>query len=84
MSLHSQPAAAIPQALERAGRSTDELQAVEIDEAFAAVGVASTRQLGVDPKIVDAHGGAVSLGHPIGASGTPALRPRSGRRTRPA
>lgn len=69
VSLHSQPADAIAQALERAGLSTGDLQAVEINEAFAAVGVASTRQLGVDPEIVNANGGAIALGHPIGASG---------------
>ncbi len=69
VSLHSQPADAIEQALGRAGLSTSDLKAVEINEAFAAVGVASTRQLGVDPAIVNANGGAVSLGHPIGASG---------------
>ena len=70
VSLHSQPADAIEQALSRAGRSTDELQAVAINDAFAAVGVASSRQLGVDSEIVNAHGRPVSLGHPIGASGT--------------
>ncbi|WP_405217383.1 acetyl-CoA C-acyltransferase [Agrococcus sp. Ld7] len=69
VSLHSQPADAIAQALERAGRTTDELRAVEINEAFAAVGVVSTRQLGVDPEIVNANGGAIAMGHPIGASG---------------
>ena len=69
VSLHSQPADAIEQALGRAGLSTGDLKAVEINEAFAAVGVASTRQLGIDPEIVNANGGAVSLGHPIGASG---------------
>lgn len=69
VSLHSQPADAIEQALERAGKRTSDLQAVEINEAFAAVGVASTRQLGVDPEMVNAHGGAIALGHPIGASG---------------
>ncbi|WP_306232729.1 acetyl-CoA C-acyltransferase [Agrococcus beijingensis] len=69
VSLHSQPADAIEQALGRAGRATGDLQAVEINEAFAAVGVASTRQLGVDPEIVNANGGAIAMGHPIGASG---------------
>lgn len=69
VSLHSQPADAIEQALGRAGLAASDLKAVEINEAFAAVGVASTRQLGVDPEIVNANGGAVSLGHPIGASG---------------
>lgn len=70
VSLHSQPADAIEQALGRAGRDASELRAVEINEAFAAVGLVSTRQLGVDPAIVNANGGAIALGHPIGASGT--------------
>lgn len=69
VSLHSQPADAIEQALARAGRTASELQAVEINEAFAAVGLVSTRQLGVDPEIVNANGGAIAMGHPIGASG---------------
>jgi acetyl-CoA C-acetyltransferase len=69
VSLHAQPANAITAALARAGRSADELSAVEINEAFAAVGVHSTELLGVDPAIVNAHGGAIALGHPIGASG---------------
>lgn len=70
VSLHSQPADAIEQALGRAGRTAADLQAVEINEAFAAVGLVSTRQLGVDAGIVNANGGAIALGHPIGASGT--------------
>ena len=69
VSLHAQPANAIAAALGSAGRSASELAAVEINEAFAAVGVHSTRQLGVDPSIVNANGGAIALGHPIGASG---------------
>ncbi|HAM25492.1 MAG TPA: acetyl-CoA C-acyltransferase [Microbacteriaceae bacterium] len=69
VSLHAQPAAAITAALARAGRPADDLAAVEINEAFAAVSVHSTRLLGVDPAIVNAHGGAIALGHPIGASG---------------
>ncbi|MCS5721646.1 acetyl-CoA C-acyltransferase [Herbiconiux sp. CPCC 203407] len=70
VSLHAQPANAITAALAKAGRSTGELAAVEINEAFAAVAVHSTRALGVDDAIVNAHGGAIALGHPIGASGT--------------
>lgn len=70
VSLHAQPANAITAALAKAGRSTGELTAVEINEAFAAVAVHSTRALGVDDSIVNAHGGAIALGHPIGASGT--------------
>lgn len=68
-SLHTQPADAIEAALAKAGRSADELAAVEINEAFAAVGIVSTKQLGVDPEIVNANGGAIAIGHPLGASG---------------
>lgn len=71
VSLHAQPANAIAAALgSLAAVGVTDLAAVEINEAFAAVGVHSTRQLGVDPAIVNAHGGAIALGHPIGASGT--------------
>ena len=69
VSLHSQPANAITEALGRASRTSADLAAVEINEAFAAVGVHSTTQLGVDPAIVNSEGGAIALGHPIGASG---------------
>ena len=69
VSLHAQPANAISAALAKTSRTASELAAVEINEAFAAVGVHSTRQLGVDPSIVNANGGAIALGHPIGASG---------------
>ena len=69
VSLHSQPSNAILAALAKTDRAATELTAVEINEAFAAVGVHSTRELGVDPAIVNANGGAIALGHPIGASG---------------
>jgi acetyl-CoA C-acetyltransferase len=46
-----------------------DLDLIEINEAFAAVGIASTNQLGVDPSIVNVNGGAIALGHPIGMSG---------------
>ena len=69
-SLHAQPAAAIEAALARIGRPTGDLAAIEINEAFAAVGIHSTERLGADPAIVNAHGGAIALGHPVGASGT--------------
>ena len=69
VSLHAQPSNAISAALATAGRAASELGAVEINEAFAAVGVHSTRALGVSPEIVNAHGGAIAIGHPIGASG---------------
>lgn len=68
-SLHAQPANAINAALTKTTVTTGDLVAVEINEAFAAVAVQSTRVLGVDPAIVNAHGGAIAMGHPIGASG---------------
>ncbi|MFG2036682.1 acetyl-CoA C-acetyltransferase [Dactylosporangium sp. NPDC048998] len=68
-SLTSQPANAIKHALGRAGLSAADLDLVEINEAFAAVGVQSTAELGIDPAIVNVNGGAIALGHPIGMSG---------------
>ncbi|MGF4046201.1 acetyl-CoA C-acyltransferase [Paenarthrobacter nitroguajacolicus] len=67
--LHSQPANAIFAALKGTAFSTEDFAAVEINEAFASVVVQSVRELGIDPKIVNARGGAIALGHPIGASG---------------
>jgi acetyl-CoA C-acetyltransferase len=69
-SLHSQPSRAIVDACRRAGVAIDDLDLVEINEAFAAVALCSTRELGLDEGIVNVNGGAVALGHPIGASGT--------------
>ncbi|ACQ82087.1 acetyl-CoA acetyltransferase [Beutenbergia cavernae DSM 12333] len=69
VALHAQPANAVNAALKHAGLAAGDLAAVEINEAFAAVGIASTDLLGVDPAIVNANGGAIALGHPIGASG---------------
>jgi len=69
VSLHAQPANAIEAALGKAGRGVEELSALEINEAFAAVAVRSIRQLGVDAEIVNVHGGAIAIGHPVGASG---------------
>ena len=68
-SLHEQPSNAIKAALAKAGLSTSDLDLVEINEAFAAVGVVSTKQLGISEDIVNVNGGAIALGHPIGASG---------------
>jgi acetyl-CoA C-acetyltransferase len=68
-SLHEQPSNAIKAALTKAKLSTDDLDLVEINEAFAAVGVVSTKQLGISEDIVNVNGGAIALGHPIGASG---------------
>lgn len=67
--LHDQPANAILAALEGTGIAPADLRAVEINEAFAAVGVRSTAKLGINPEIVNTKGGAIALGHPIGASG---------------
>ncbi|WP_327005960.1 acetyl-CoA C-acetyltransferase [Dactylosporangium sp. NBC_01737] len=68
-SLTSQPSNAIKHALGKAGLTTADLDLVEINEAFAAVGVQSTADLGIDPAIVNVNGGAIALGHPIGMSG---------------
>ena len=68
-SLHSQPSRAIEHALERAGWSVNDLDFVEINEAFAAVSVQSVEDLGIALDKVNIHGGAIALGHPIGASG---------------
>ena len=67
--LHRQPAHAVRAALAGLGTAPAGLTRIEINEAFAAVAVASADNLGVDPGIVNAHGGAIALGHPIGASG---------------
>lgn len=69
VTLHAQPSNAIRAALTKSAFEVDDLVAVEINEAFAAVSVHSVRELGIDPEIVNAHGGAIALGHPIGASG---------------
>jgi acetyl-CoA acetyltransferase family protein len=55
--------------LERAGWRVEDLEAVEINEAFAPQVIASAKRLGLDPEIVNAEGGAIALGHPLGASG---------------
>jgi acetyl-CoA C-acetyltransferase len=63
------PAAAARKALEKAGMSADDVDIWEINEAFASVALNSTRSLGVDEERVNVNGGAIALGHPIGASG---------------
>lgn len=64
------PEPAMRKALAKAGLSVADLQAVEINEAFASVAVAATRRLGLDPSIVNQNGSGCSLGHPIGCTGT--------------
>jgi acetyl-CoA C-acetyltransferase len=63
------PANAAAIALERAGKTIDDVERVEINEAFASVASNSTKLLGADEAIVNVNGGAIALGHPIGASG---------------
>ena len=63
------PAAASKRVLEAAGRTMDDVARVEINEAFSSVAKQSTRMLGADEELVNVNGGAVALGHPIGASG---------------
>lgn len=67
--LQDQPANAIAKACAREGISPADLDLVEINEAFAAVGIASTRKLGIDPDKVNVNGGAIAIGHPLGMSG---------------
>jgi len=68
-SLQSQPANAIKHALGKQGLDVADLDLIEINEAFASVGVQSMRDLGVDESKVNVNGGAIALGHPIGMSG---------------
>jgi acetyl-CoA C-acetyltransferase len=68
-SLHSQPSHALSQALTRGGWQASDLDFVEINEAFAAVSLHSAKELGLPLDIVNIHGGAIAIGHPIGASG---------------
>jgi acetyl-CoA C-acetyltransferase len=56
-------------ALDRAGKKVGDVDLFEINEAFAAVGIASMRELGISDDIVNVNGGAIALGHPIGMSG---------------
>jgi acetyl-CoA C-acetyltransferase len=67
--LHTVPAIAMQNALKKAGKDVHDLGLIEINEAFASVSLNATRMLGVDESLVNVNGGAVALGHPIGASG---------------
>ena len=68
-SLLQQPSRAIQTALARAGKTVADVDLFEINEAFAAVGIASMADLGISDEIVNVNGGAIALGHPIGMSG---------------
>ena len=64
------PSEAVPKALDKAGLSTSDIDFWELNQAFSVVGIANTQKLGLDPAKVDVNGGAVSLGHPLGNSGS--------------
>ncbi|MGH2631631.1 MAG: acetyl-CoA C-acetyltransferase [Actinomycetota bacterium] len=68
-SLQTVPALALEKALKKAGAAASDLELVEVNEAFAAVSLHASRMLGLDQALVNVNGGAVALGHPIGASG---------------
>ena len=63
------PKVAIPAALQQAGLGRDDLKWIELNEAFAAQALAVIRDVGLDPRLVNPHGGAIALGHPLGATG---------------
>jgi len=63
------PVVAIPKALQKAGLSVDDIDLIELNEAFASQSVYVMRHLGLDPQKVNVNGGAISLGHPLGCSG---------------
>jgi len=69
-SLLTQPSRAIYQALERAGMKVSDIDLFELNEAFAAVGIASMNDLGITDEVTNVNGGAIALGHPVGMSGT--------------
>jgi len=69
-SLLTQPSRSIMQAMDRAGLTVGDIDLFELNEAFAAVGIASMKDLGITDEIVNVNGGAIALGHPVGMSGT--------------
>ena len=73
--LQSQPAVAVRKACEKEGITPADLDLLELNEAFAAVGLASTKELGVDPDKVNVNGGAIAMGHPVGMSGARIVLP---------
>jgi acetyl-CoA acyltransferase len=64
------PCAAIPKALKQAGLTLSQIQAIELNEAFAAQALAVIKEAGLNPDIVNVNGGAIALGHPLGCTGT--------------
>jgi acetyl-CoA C-acetyltransferase len=63
------PAVAIPKALEAAGLTLDQIDLIELNEAFASQVLASARELGIDEEVLNVNGGAIALGHPLGCTG---------------
>lgn len=63
------PVSAVPKALKRAGMSLEEIQLIELNEAFASQGLAVIQELGLDQEITNVNGGAIALGHPLGCTG---------------
>ena len=63
------PSIAVPKAIEKAGLKISDIDYVELNEAFSVVGIANTQKMGLDASKVNVHGGAVSIGHPLGCSG---------------
>ena len=64
------PSLALPKALDKAGLTKEDIDLWELNEAFSVVGIANNQELGLNPKCVNIHGGAVALGHPLGSSGS--------------
>jgi acetyl-CoA acyltransferase len=64
------PVVAIPKALEKAGLKKDDVDLIELNEAFAAQGLAIVKELGLDPDKINVNGGAIALGHPLGCTGS--------------
>jgi acetyl-CoA acyltransferase len=63
------PVAAIPKALQRGGLTLDQVDLIELNEAFAVQSLAVIREAGLDPERVNVNGGAIALGHPLGCTG---------------
>ena len=63
------PVAAVPKALQRAGMKLDDIDRIELNEAFAAQSLAVVRELNIDPAKLNVNGGAIAIGHPLGSSG---------------
>jgi acetyl-CoA C-acetyltransferase len=71
--VHNKPSKALPKALDKAGIALSDVEYFEFNEAFAVVGLANSKILGLDNDKVNVNGGAVSLGHPLGCSGPESL-----------